>query len=192
MAITTRELSADRWNDLVTLFGPERGAQGGCWCMWWRMTGAEFEKASREKRRDAFRKLVDDGMPLGVLAYDGNAPVGWCAVGPRDSLPKLVRSRVAGPFEGETDGVWMINCFFIDRDRRGDGLMRTLIDAAADMAGRHGARVVEACPIDTERRLIWGEGFVGLARAFAEAGFSEVARRSPTRPLMRRVLQSDQ
>lgn len=192
MTITTRELSADRWDDLVTLFGPERGAQGGCWCMWWRMTSAEFEKASRESRRDAFRKLLDDGVPLGVLAYDGKAPVGWCAVGPRDSLPKLVRSRVAGPVGGETDGVWMINCFFIDRARRGDGLMRSLIDAAADMAGRHGARIIEACPIDTSRKLIWGEGYVGLAQAFAAAGFSEIARRSPTRPLMRRVLQGDQ
>jgi GNAT superfamily N-acetyltransferase len=192
MAITTRELNAKSWDDLVTLFGPERGAQGGCWCMWWRMTSAEFEKASREERRDDFRRLVDDGVPLGVLAYDRKVPVGWCAVGPRESLPKLMRSRVAGPLEGETGGVWMINCFYVDRNHRGEGLMRTLIDAAAEMAGKHGARVVEACPIDTERKLMWGEGHIGLAQVFAAAGFSEVARRSPTRPLMRKSLQGVQ
>lgn len=192
MAITTRQLSADRWDDLVALFGPERGAQGGCWCMWWRMTGAEFERASREERRDLFRRLVEDGAPLGVLAYDGKAPIGWCAVGPRESLPKLMRSRVARPLDRQTDGVWMINCFYIGRDHRGVGLMRKLIDAAVEMARKNGARVIEACPIDTERQLIWGEGFIGLAQAFVASGFSEMARRSPTRPLMRKTLRDNQ
>jgi hypothetical protein len=28
--------TAERWQDLETLFG-ERGAYGNCWCMWWRM-----------------------------------------------------------------------------------------------------------------------------------------------------------
>jgi GNAT superfamily N-acetyltransferase len=192
MAITTRQLSVDRWDDLVALFGPERGANGGCWCMWWRMTGAEFEKVPREERRDLFYRLVEDGAPLGVLAYDGEAPIGWCAVGPRESLPKLMRSRVARPLDGQADGLWMINCFYIDRDHRGVGLMRELIDAAVEMAHKNGARAVEACPIDTQRQLIWGEGFIGLAQAFVAAGFSEIARRSPTRPLMRKTLRDNQ
>lgn len=188
MAITTRQLTAECWDDLVTLFGPERGAQGGCWCMWWRMTSAEFEAMSRDERHDAFHALVKANVPAGVLAYDGRKPVGWCAAGPRESLPKLIRSRVAKPVDGDTAQVWMINCFFIDRTYRGQGLSRMLIDGAVAMARGHGGRTIEACPLDTERRLMWGEGFVGLAKTFREAGFEEVARRAPTRPLMRKAL----
>jgi GNAT superfamily N-acetyltransferase len=188
MAFTTRQLTAERWDDLVALFGPERGAQGGCWCMWWRMTSTEFESMSRESRRDAFHALVKANAPTGVLAYDGRKPVGWCAAGPRESLPKLMRSRVAKPVDGDAEKVWMINCFFIERAYRGQGLSRTLIDGAIAMARAHGGSAIEACPLDTDRQLMWGEGFVGLAKTFREAGFAEVARRAPTRPLVRMAL----
>jgi hypothetical protein len=42
--------------------------------------------------------------------------------------------------------------------------------------------------VRTTRQLTWGEGFVGLAKTFQAAGFEEVARRSPIRPLMRRMI----
>lgn len=188
MAISIQPLTPGRWDDLVTLFGPERGAHGGCWCMWWRMTTAVFEQASRADRRDDFRAIVESGTPTGVLAYAGKTAVGWCAVGPRDSLPKLMRSRVAKPLEGDIDKVWMINCFFIDRGHREAGLMRTLIDGAVGYARENGARIVEACPVEPARPLIWGEAFIGIASVFRQAGFDEVARRSPTRPLMRIIV----
>ena len=47
------------------------------------------------------------------------------------------------------------------------------------------AKAVDVCPIDTEKPLMWGEGFVGIVSVFRELGFVEVARRSPRRPLMR-------
>lgn len=183
--LSIHPLTPARWDDLVTLFGPERGGHGGCWCMWWRMTSATFEKASRAERRDGFRALLEGGAPTGVLAYAGKTPVGWCAVGPRDGLPKLMRSRVAMPLEGDIDKVWMINCFFVDRGHRQAGLMRTLVDGAVGYSRDNGARIVEACPIEPARPLIWGEAFIGIASVFRQAGFDEVARRSPTRPLMR-------
>ena len=63
--------------------------------------------------------------------------------------------------------------------------MRVLLDGAVGFAAGQGAAIVEACPLETERKLIWGEGYVGLASVFRAAGFEEAARRSPTRPLMR-------
>jgi GNAT superfamily N-acetyltransferase len=188
MGITTHPLTVERWDDLVTLFGPERGAQGGCWCMWWRMTRTEFQKISRDSRRDAFHALVKSNLPVGLLAYDGERPVGWCAVGPRASLPRLMRSRITKPVEDDVSTVWLINCFFIDRPFRGQGLSRVLIDGAVAMAREEGGTALEACPLETDRQLMWGEGFIGLAKTFREAGFEEIARRSPTRPLMRRTL----
>ena len=63
--------------------------------------------------------------------------------------------------------------------------MQTLAKAAADYARKQGAAAVEACAIEPDKPLQWGEGFVGLATVFRRLGFDEVARRSPKRPLMR-------
>ena len=180
-------LTPDRWDDLVDLFGPDRGANSGCWCMWWRMPSADWKATSRAKTRDRFRAVVEEGPPPGILAYDAGQAVGWCAIGPRETLPRMNASRVAAALAG-IDGVWAVNCFYIRSGRRGQGLMRTLLDGAIAFATEHHAAVIEACPIETERKLIWGEGYVGLAAVFRAAGFAEVARRSPTRPLMRLAL----
>ena len=179
-------LTIGRWDDLVDLFGPERGANSGCWCMWWRMTARDFEAASREDRRDAFKAVVADGPPPGLLAYHDGQAVGWCAVGPRPTLPRIGRSRVAKPVEGG-DGVWFVSCFYIRSGHRKSGLMAALLEAAVDYAVEQGANMIEACPIDPARTLQWGEGFVGIASVFRAAGFEEIARRSPNRPLMRLV-----
>jgi GNAT superfamily N-acetyltransferase len=180
-------LTPDRWDDLVDLFGPERGANSGCWCMWWRMPAADWKTLPRSEKRDRFRAIVEGGPPPGILAYDNAQAVGWCAIGPRETLPRMNRSRVAAPLD-DADGIWAVNCFYIRAGYRGQGLMQTLLDAALGFARRQKARIVEACPIDSDRKLIWGEGYVGLAPVFRAAGFKEVARRSPTRPLMRKVL----
>jgi len=82
-----------------------------------------------------------------------------------------------------------VNCFYIRSGWRGKRLMRVLLDGALAFAAEEGARIVEACPIDSDRKLVWGEGYVGIASVFRSAGFREVARRSPTRPLMRRELK---
>ncbi len=179
-------LSIDRWDDLVDLFGPERGANSGCWCMWWRMTARDFEAASRDERRDLFKAVVAAGPPPGLIAYQGGQAVGWCAVGPRPTLPRIGRSRVAKPVAGGEDS-WFISCFYIRSGHRKIGLMAALLQAAVDHAAAQGATMIEACPIDPQRKLQWGEGFVGIASVFRAVGFEEIARRSPARPLMRLV-----
>ena len=45
--VEVRPLTADRWEDLVELFGPS-GAFSNCWCTWWRQTGGEFDRGIRE------------------------------------------------------------------------------------------------------------------------------------------------
>jgi GNAT superfamily N-acetyltransferase len=186
--VELRPLTPDRWDDLVDLFGPDRGANSGCWCMWWRMPRSEWRVVPRDEKRDRFRAIVEAGPPPGILAYDGGVAVGWCAIGPRKTLPQMNRSRVAAPLEGE-EGVWAVNCFYIRAGHRGQNMMRKLLDGAVAFARRGGAAALEACPIETDRKLVWGEGYVGIASVFRAAGFAEVARRSPTRPLMRKRLR---
>ena len=100
--IDCRPLTPDRWADLERLFGPERGAVSGCWCMWFKLRRPEWDQAGRAGRKAMLRALVEHGPPPSILAYDGADPVGWCAVGPRSAYPVVLRSRVTGPVDGHT------------------------------------------------------------------------------------------
>ena len=81
-----------------------------------------------------------------------------------------------------------MTCFFIRKGFRKSGLMGDLLEAAVDYSRRQGAAFLDACPIESDKPLQWGEGFVGIADVFRRAGFEEIARRSPKRPLMRMTL----
>ena len=175
-------LIPERWDDLEKLFG-EHGATGGCWCMWWRQSRAEFNRLHGEANKQAFKNLVNSGTVPGLLAYVDDKPVGWCAVEPRESYSSLERSRTLARVDNRP--VWSIPCFYVSRQFRGKGVMRCLINAAVDWAGKHGAKVVEAYPMDPVGRLPASWIYTGVVRIFSEAGFGEVLRRSKTRPIMR-------
>jgi GNAT superfamily N-acetyltransferase len=85
--------------------------------------------------------------------------------------------------------VWSVVCFFVDRAARRSGATSALLRAAVEHAGRRGARIVEGYPLDARgKRLPDTFAWFGLASAFRKAGFREAARRSPTRPVMRRLV----
>ncbi len=176
-------LTMENWPDLEALFGP-RGAVGGCWCMYWRQTRAEYELAKGDGNRNAFREIVACGEPVGLLAYDGDDPVGWCAVTPRDELPALNRSRVLKRVDDQP--VWSVSCFFVKRSHRHLGLTVRLLKAAIEFAAERGAIILEGYPVEPRKpEMPPVFAFTGLASAFLRAGFVEVARRSETRPIMR-------
>jgi GNAT superfamily N-acetyltransferase len=186
--IEVKALTAERWKDLLELFG-ERGAYSGCWCMFFRRRSAEFEGGARNKgagNRRAFKGLVDSGRVPGLIAYLDGTPVGWCSVAPREEFGRVERSPVTKPVDDRT-GVWAVVCFYLDRRHRRSGVASELLRAAVDHAAAHGARIVEGYPVDVgDNRKPSAELYHGTATMFARAGFSEVARRSPQRPIMRR------
>ena len=175
--------TASRWADLAELFG-ERGACGGCWCMAWRLPSAEFRSGKGARNRRTLKRIVEKGNPPGVIGYRGGKPVAWCAVAPRSEYSFLGRSRVLRPVDDRP--VWSISCLFVLRPHRRQGLSVQMLRAAAEFAARRGAEIVEgypAVPYDGKvpDAFIW----TGTASAFRAAGFTEVARRSKTRPIMR-------
>ncbi len=112
-AVEFHPLTTDRWGDFEKLFG-ENGACAGCWCMWWRLRRSEWERRKGQSNKRAFKRLAASGRPLGVPAYADNEPVGWCAVGLRETLGALDRSRVLAPvpLPKNATPVWSISCFF--------------------------------------------------------------------------------
>jgi GNAT superfamily N-acetyltransferase len=156
--------------------------------MVWRLPRAEFVRRKGSGNREALKRLVRGPMAPGVLAYHEGRPVGWCAVAPRADYPALGRSRVLKPVDDLP--VWSISCLFVEKGSRRRGVSVRLIRAAVAFAGSRGARVVEAYPVEP-RAGIQPDPFVwtGLASAYLRAGFREVARRSETRPIMRKAVR---
>lgn len=180
-------LTPERWADLEKLFG-QHGASGGCWCMWWRLTRSEFMRQRGEKNKKALKSIVDSGKVLGILAYTGGQPIGWCAVAPRETFPKLDRSRLLRRVDDKP--VWSVVCFFIDKVFRRKGVSVKLLKASVDYVRKQGGEIVEGYPVEPKKG--WTPdpfAYNGLASAFRKIGFVEVTRRSETRPIMRYVLR---
>ncbi len=190
-SLTFKPLEPSRWEDFTTLFG-ERGACGGCWCMLWRLPRSQFEAQKGDGNREAMQTLVNAGEIPGILAYQEGHPVGWCALAPRERYPALARSRILKPLDEQA--CWSIACLFIDRAHRQTGIATALIQAAVVFARSQGATLIEGYPVEpkSDRPIPAAFAWTGIPKLFLDAGFKEVARRSPTRPIMRRCISSDQ
>src|SRR5437867_4347690 len=155
--------------------------------MHWRLTRSAYERQKGAGNRRAFRTLVRAGAPLGLLAYHRGEPVGWCAVAPRESYPVLERSRILKRLDDQP--VWSVTCLFVARPYRRRGVSVELLRAAADHVARSGGAIVEGYPVEPSAPAMPDAfAWTGIAAAFRQAGFTECARRSRTRPIMRRVV----
>lgn len=192
-------VTSQRWADLEKLFGPN-GAYSGCWCMWWRLSRAEFDRATREERKAGLKALTDSDQPPGVLAYVAGEPVAWVSVGPRETYPALERSRTLRPRtlrprtlrRIDDMAVWSIVCFFVARPWRRKGLMTPLLRGVVEYARSQGAAIIEGYPADPHEGQQVQDGvtgFMGLASAFHKAGFVEIASAGDTRLLMCYIIQ---
>ncbi len=178
-----KPVTPELWGDLEQLFG-ERGACGGCWCMWWRIKRREFEEQQGAGNKMAMRAIVERGEIPGILGYVDKRPVAWCSVAPREAFPVLDRSPILKRVDDEP--VWSIVCFFVDRSFRRQGMSSKMLHAAVDFAAKRGARIVEAYPVVPKKKQAPDIYiYTGLVSIFVKAGFTEVCRRSESRPIMR-------
>ena len=188
MHLSFKPLKTKRWDDFETLFG-ERGACGGCWCMLWRLPRKEFESQKGEANRLSMQAIVNSGEVPGVLAYHNKQAVGWCAIAPRSSYPALARSRILKPVDDLP--CWSVACLFIQKSYRKKGVSTALLGFASEYARSRGAAIIEGYPVEpkSEKDMAPAFAWTGIAKAFVRAGFKEVKRRSPTRPIMRKQLR---
>ena len=172
-----------RWADFELVMGP-RGACGGCWCMSWRLSKSQFEKQKGATNKQQMKKLISNGEIPGILAYHKKQPIAWCSVAPRDCFPRLDKARTLKRVDDSP--VWSIVCLYILKEYRRMGVSSRIIKAAAEYAVKKGGHIVEAYPVEMTDKS-WPDPFLwtGTASAYRAAGFKEVLRRSPTRPIMR-------
>lgn len=186
--LTFKTLTAGNFVDFERLFGP-RGACAGCWCTFWKLRGKAYSDAAGDKAHDMQKIIVESGEIPGLLAYDGDQPVGWIAVEPRSAYPKLAHSRVLVPVDDQP--VWSVTCFFVEKNYRRQGLTVFLLGAAIKHVRSLGGRIVEGYPVDAKDDAPAPFIFTGTASAFRQAGFKEVARNSPARPIFRYFIEAE-
>jgi hypothetical protein len=155
--------------------------------MYWRLSHSQYEDQHGEINRRNMKALVDSGSIPGILAFSSDEPVGWCSIAPREEFSTLARSRVLKPVDDQP--VWSVVCFFVARSQRRMGLTVKLLQASVVYARTNGASIVEGYPVEPKSGTV-PDVFVytGLYSAFVQAGFTEVLRRSETRPIMRLYL----
>ena len=185
-ALRIEPATAQQRDDIAAVMN-DCGDARHCWCAFWSRPRSDFDADWGEGNRRWFMARLDAApQPIGVLAYVDDEPAGWCAIAPRSDHERLARSRNLAPVDDAP--VWSITCFVIAKRFRRQGLMRALIDGAVALARKHGAPAVEAYPVDPQRKMGSGELYTGLLSALTAAGFHEMARRAPTRPMVRMQL----
>lgn len=183
-SLTFRPLTIETWNDFENLFG-ERGACGGCWCMTWRLTSKEYEKHKGEGNKQKIFSLVQEKLPLGIIAFRNKIPVGWCSVSPRNTLRRLENSRLLKRIDEAP--VWSISCLFIKKEFRRKNISSLLIKEATRYAFKKGASIVEAYAVIPKKENMPDVfAFTGIAGAYFKAGFQIAHQPNKNRLIMRK------
>jgi GNAT superfamily N-acetyltransferase len=190
MTIEVRPASV--FEDVASVLGPKKPTSTVCWCLSYRIPGAENRALTGAARAEKVRQLVTEGPP-GVLAYDGDEVVGWAAVHPRADTTFARNRRI--PHVDDLD-VWSIWCIRVRPGHRGHGISHALLAGAVDFARDQGAPAVEGYPVDNRgEKVDLTMAYVGTRSLFEQAGFAKAADTDSVlagfpRVLMRRDLRS--
>lgn len=191
MDITVRPLTPERWQDLEAIFNA-RGCSLArqCWCMYYRRSGAGSGGIGRAQRNRAdLEALSTQDPPPGLIGYRGKTPVGWVSLGPREDYRRLERSPVMKPVDDKP--AWSIICFVVPSEHRHRGVAKALLAGAIAYARKRGVKLLEAYPVDKAVPLSDESLWFGPKSMYDAAGFTEVARRKPTRAVVRLQLEPD-
>ena len=119
---------------------------------------------------------VMEGRAHAALVYDGSAVMGWCQFGPTAELPRIKYER--DYLSSLTDlPDWRITCFFVDRERRREGVASAALRGALREIAQLGGGIVESYPDDVEDRLVSGSLlYNGTVAMFEFEGFRRSRR----------------
>jgi GNAT superfamily N-acetyltransferase len=182
-----RELRSETWPDFVRIVEKHNGVWGGCWCVAFHLKSGGSNRTAAQNRTDKER-LVRAEQSHAALVYDGADVVGWCQFGPPAELP----ARMGGFRKlGVASPDWRITCFFVDRDRRREGIGEAALAGALRIIATKGGGTVDGYPIATREKpysssFLWG----GTETMFTEVGFRPLGSLGTSKMAMRKVVRS--
>lgn len=144
---------------------------GWCCCVaWWVPTWDGWSDRTAVQNRLLRQQLFDHGEFDGYLYYDDKTPIGWCQVGPRDRLQKLVKQFALSP----DPDVWAITCFLVLPSHRRKGMARSMLEAVLEDLKSRAVTRVQAFPKQTESEDPL-EHWCGPVQLFQEVGFRQTS-----------------
>jgi GNAT superfamily N-acetyltransferase len=165
VSVIVERYSAGRHDDFLRLHSDANGA-GWCRCVaWWVTTWDGWGDRTAAENMAVRDSLCAGGEYDGLLAYDGDEPVGWCQVGRRDRLVKLVSQLELAA----DSAVWAVTCFVVAPSHRRRGVAAALLEGAVAAAREAGASRVEAYPRTAADEP--GEMWTGPVGLYERAGF---------------------
>ena len=190
MDVRIEELTQENLRDLDQLFCSDPSSIR-CRCMWFIKPVMLYHQDGPCGNWADFTAMArESAVPLGLIAYYGGRPSGWCAIGPRSRYSRALKTPTYyGRDPAEDDDVWLVPCVFIRGDARGLGLSKALVAKAMDFARSYGATAVEAFPYAGAKRRS-KDTQIGFESVFSANGFREVSRPSEARIIMRAVFQN--
>ncbi|MGD9797853.1 MAG: GNAT family N-acetyltransferase [Acidimicrobiia bacterium] len=166
---------ADVFDDVRQVIGPKSPDANVCWCLTYRVPSRLNQELRGPARGEYVADLCRRDPAPGVLAYDGDEPVGWAGVAPRTDLHSFARAASRIPHVDDRP-VWTVWCFRTRAGNRGRGIAHALLLGAVDFARSYGAPAVEGYPVDNRgARVDLTMGYVGTRALFERAGFEKVA-----------------
>ena len=160
------------FDDVRTMVGPKNPTANVCWCLSYRIPNKENRSLQREERGGKVRDLMRQGPP-GVLAYDGDAVVGWAAVHPRADTSFATNRKI--PHVDDLD-VWSLWCVRVRPGHRGEGIAHHLVAGAVEWARSQDAPAIEAYPVDNRgEKVDLTMAYVGTKHLFERARFTQAA-----------------
>lgn len=176
---SVHRLDPSRRPDFFRLHSEANGCE---WCQcvaWWVPTWEGWGNCTAEANWALRQSLFDQGQDDGYLLYADGEPVGWCQVGPRDRLAKLVAEHQLIP----EPGVWAATCFLIASHSRRRGWARLLLEEILRDLPERGVEILEAFPrrgLGLADEAVW----TGPEALLIDLGFALVQER-PRRPRYR-------
>ena len=161
-----------------------------CSCMWFIIPVKQYQADGPAGNRESCHNLMAvDRYPLGLLAYLNEIPVGWCAVGPRSRYVRAIKTPTYKERDKELDDdIWLVPCFYVHRDARGQGIAEKLLEAAVELARENGATAVDGFPFAGSTRQSKGDVQVGFEPLFVSCDFETIRTPSAKRVVMRKQL----
>lgn len=173
--LTTKPLTTVTWPEFSQLVEKHNGIFGGCWCIAFHL-GPGDGKRTREDYREMKKGRVERGEAHAAMVFDGPNAIGWCQFGSASELPNI-RSKKEYEKEQKAMPDWRITCFFIDRERRGEGIARIALESALSEISRLGGGRVEGYPEDyTGERTSNSFLCSGTLSMFEKVGFKRTRK----------------
>ena len=170
MTLTAKPLAPETWPAFARLVEKHHGIFGGCWCIAFHLEPGEGKRGAAAYR--AMKEArVREGRAHAALVFDGRTAIGWCQFGSPTELPNI-RSKKAYEADPGPLPDWRITCFFIDRERRGEGVASRALREALRFIAELGGGVVEGYPEDySSERTSSSFLCSGTLAMFEKAGF---------------------